>query len=80
VLRRILVVAKKRGPLDMVKEIEWLRAPKPDFDLLDFDEADRLVNAADGEWRWMILMALRTGLRQGELLALRWDASVFSAA
>jgi hypothetical protein len=31
----------------VVPEIEWLRAPKPDFDFLDFDEADRLVKAAD---------------------------------
>jgi len=33
------------------------RGPKPDFDFLDFDEADRVVNAADGEWRWMIPIA-----------------------
>ena len=67
------MVAKKRGLIEAVPEIEWLRAPKPDFDFLDFDEADRLVRAADGEWRCMILVALRTGLRQGELLALRWE-------
>ena len=45
----------------MVPEIDWLRAPKPDFDFPDFDEADRLVTAADGERRLMILIALRTG-------------------
>lgn len=73
VLRRILVVAKKRRLIDIVPEIEWLRAPKPDFDFLDFGETDRLVTGADREWRWMILLALRTGSRQGELLALRWE-------
>lgn len=42
--------------------------------LLDFEEADRLVaGAEEGEWRTMILLGLRTGLRQGELLALRWQ-------
>lgn len=73
VLRRLLVVAKKRGIIDAVPEIEWLRAPDPEFDFLDFEEAERLLAAADGEWRTMILVALRTGMRQGELLALRWE-------
>jgi site-specific recombinase XerD len=73
VLRRSLVVAKKRGLIATVPEIEWLRAPKPDLDFLDFEEAERLVKAADGEWVTMMLVALRTGLRLGELLALRWD-------
>jgi integrase len=73
VLRRSLVVAKKRGLIAMVPEIEWLRAPKPELDFLDFEEAERLVKAADGEWTTMMLVALRTGLRLGELLALRWD-------
>jgi integrase len=73
VLRRLLVVAKKRGLIEAVPEIEWLNAPDPDFDFLTFEEAERLIEAADGEWRCMILVALRTGLRQGELLALRWE-------
>lgn len=73
VLRRLLVVAKKRGLIAVVPEIEWLQAPKPAFDFLTFEEADRLVAGADGEWATMILVGLRTGLRQGELLALRWQ-------
>jgi integrase len=73
VLRRLLVVAKKRGLIAAIPEIEWLKVPDPDFDFLTFEEAERLVAAADGEWRCMILVALRTGLRQGELLALRRD-------
>lgn len=73
VLRRMLVVARKRGLIETVPDVEWLKAERPDFDFLDFGEADRLVVAADGEWRTMILVALRTGMRQGELLALRWQ-------
>jgi len=74
VLRRLLVVAKKRGLIQAVPEIEWLKAPDPEFDFLDFEEAERLLAAADeGEWRTMILVALRTGMRQGEILALRWE-------
>ena len=73
VLRRMLVVARKRGLIDRVPEVEWLKAERPEFDFLDFEEADRLVAAAEEKWRTMILVALRTGMRQGELLALRWQ-------
>jgi integrase len=73
VLRRLLVVAKKRGELKAVPEIEWLKAPKPDFDFLSFDEAERLVTATDPGWRCMVKVAVKTGLRQGELIALRWE-------
>ena len=73
VLRRTLAIAVKWGRLHRVPEIDWLKAPKPDFDFLDFSEAARLIEAAEGEWQTMILLALKTGLRQGELLALRWE-------
>lgn len=57
------------------------------FDFLTFEEAERLIAAAAkvpaqgkrdrfavgaGDWGRMILVALRTGMRIGELLALRW--------
>ena len=73
ILRRCLVVAQEWGVLKHVPQFKWLKVPKPEFDFLDFDEAARLVAAADHEWPTMILVAMRTGLRQGELLALRWD-------
>jgi integrase len=63
--------ARKRGHLETVPDVEWLKNERPDFDFLDFEEADRLVKAADGEWRTMILVALRTGMRHGELIGLR---------
>jgi len=73
VLRRMLVIAYKRGLIDKLPEVEWLKSPRPEFDFFTFDEAERLLAAADGEWRTAILVALRTGMRQGEILALRWE-------
>ena len=75
-LRRLLVVAKKRRLIEVVPEIEWLKAPKPEFDVLDYGEARRLIEGADENWRPMILVGLKTGLRLGELLALRWREDV----
>ena len=74
VLRRMLAVAIEWGRLTHMPAAKWqLRAPPPAFDFLTFDEATRLVDAAGGIWRTMILVAMRTGLRHGELLALRWQ-------
>jgi integrase len=74
VLRRMLAVAVEWGLLDHVPPTKWLmRAPPPAFDFLTFEEAERLVRAADPDWRPMIVTGLKTGLRIGELMALRWQ-------
>ncbi len=73
ILRTSLTVAKKRGLISSVPEIEWLDTPPPEFDFLDFGEADRLIAGADGEWGVALLLVVRTGLRLGELRALRWE-------
>ncbi len=73
VLRRCLALAVEWRLLTHVPMVKWLRPPRPQFDFLGFKEADRLVAAADAEFHTMILVALRTGLRQGELLGLKWD-------
>ena len=39
---------------------------------MTFEEADRLIAGAEDAWRAMIIVALRTGLRHGELIGLRW--------
>ncbi len=74
ILRRILAVAAEWGKIKSVPHVRWLKVPPPEFDFLAFDEARRIVLAADPEWHAMIMLGLRCGLRQGELLALRWDA------
>lgn len=73
VLRRLLVLAHKRGQLASVPEIEWLPTEPSAFDFLTFEESLDLIEAAAGEWRTMIMVACRCGLRQGELLGLRWE-------
>ena len=40
---------------------------------LDVQESAQLASAGEGPWRTMIALALQTGLRLGELLALRWQ-------
>jgi integrase len=73
VLGRMLRIARRWELLDRVPEIALLSLPPQEFDFLDFGEADRLITGADSRWRPMITLALRTGLRLGELRALRWE-------
>lgn len=73
ILRRLLVLAKKRQLIDKVPDVEFRRAQLPEPDFLSFEESQKLVATSQAEWRTMILVALRTGLRLGELLALRWQ-------
>jgi integrase len=74
VLRKLLVVAKKFGELGVVPDVEMPKLADSTFDFFTFDEAAALALSADaGQWATMIFTALRTGLRCGELRALRWE-------
>jgi integrase len=74
VLRKCLVLAKEWGRLAVVPTVGFLRVKKPEIDFFTFDEAARILAGAEsGPWYVMILCGLRAGLRQGELLELRWD-------
>jgi integrase len=79
-LRKVLSVAVDWELLSHVPKVRWFKGPQPEFDFLTFDEAERFLEAADPEWRPMFTLALRTGLRIGELWALRWDISTSSPA
>lgn len=73
VLHKLLDLACRRGFIVAVPPFEWLRPDAADFDFLTFEEADKLEAGTDEEWRTMVVVALRCGLRQGELLGLQWD-------
>jgi integrase len=72
-LRRALVLAMKWGHLETLPVIERLRQRKKERDFLDFEEAERLIAATDDDYRAMVVVALKTGLRLSELLGLRWQ-------
>ncbi len=56
-----------------------LKTTTPPFDFLTTDEGERLIAAAasDPHYYSMVLVALRTGMRLGELLALAWEDMSF---
>jgi len=58
-------------------EVKKLRYPTIKHDLIDEntltpDEINRLLDKADGRWWLLIMTAIYTGMRQGELLGLQW--------
>jgi integrase len=55
-------------------KIRWLKCPPPRTDHLSADECTLLLSHASGVLSEMILTALRTGLRQGELRGLQWSS------
>jgi integrase len=71
-LHNILANAKKKY-LRELPTIEWYRIENQPFDFFDFEEAERLLVGASKvpEWHCAVLLAVKTGLRLGELRALR---------
>ena len=75
-LRKLLNLAAEWGALDRAPKVRGF-ALKSTFvsedHFLTFEEADRLVAVANTDWRPFLVVALKTGLRVGELLALKWQ-------
>ena len=55
-------------------KIKWPKCPPPQTDYLSLQESERLLAHAGGLMHDMILIALRTGMRQGEIKGLQWPA------
>lgn len=67
-----LKMAVEWGDLAKAPKIPWLEVPEAEFVFLDFAPARALIDAANEPmWGEMVLVAVRTGLRLGELRALR---------
>ncbi|GGI29832.1 hypothetical protein GCM10010987_56430 [Bradyrhizobium guangdongense] len=55
-------------------KIKWPRWTLPEIDYLSPAECEKLLSHANGAIYEMALMALRTGMRQGELRGLQWSS------
>ncbi len=74
ILGKCLRCAAEWGELPQVPKIKKLKTPPQKFDFLSREESERLLRAIDDPlWYALILLALRTGLRVGELMALEWS-------
>ncbi len=72
VLRRILGLAVRHKRLRELPEIVMLKVPKVTPRFLSVDECVQLVAALPEQWQSMAVVAMRTGLRIGELRGLCW--------
>ena len=55
-------------------KIKWPKCNPTSIDFLSPDECELLLKHAEGVVYEMVLMALRTGMRQGELKGLQWSS------
>jgi integrase len=71
-----------RNPVKRLPKSERPRAKRTEAAYFTNEELPRLVTALDDSlYRTLIVLAVKTGMRQGELLALRWgDVELFGSA
>jgi integrase len=73
VLRSVLLLAAEYELVARPPRIRMEKLEKRDAAFLDFEEAESLLATTAAAWREVVRMAIRTGLRQGELQELRWN-------
>lgn len=76
VLSRALTVAERRGLVrrNVARLVEPPRVPRPEKRALTVEDARRIIEAvADDRLRALYILTLACGLRQAEVLGLRWE-------
>lgn len=72
ILSKCLRTAHDWEIIEKLPKITKLKVEPVEVDFLTLEECASLLKYARGVWREMILVALHTGMRRGELLALSW--------
>ena len=73
ILSTCLKAAEEWIGLKSVPKIKFLKTPSLKTDYLTEEEGERLIATMTGIPREIVLTALKTGLRKGELKGLRWQ-------
>jgi integrase len=74
VLHKCLTCAEEWELIAKVPRIKWLKVPPSSYRFLSVEESQRLLAGAENVfWYALILCALHTGMRIGELCALDWS-------
>jgi integrase len=75
ILNKCLVTAYEWLELEGAPpKIKWPKWHSPEIDYLSPEECELLLSQAEGVIQEMILVALRTGMRQAELRGLQWSS------
>ena len=72
VLSTALSCAVEWSLIDSTPKIKWLEVPPQDFEFLDFEETELFLLHVEKKWFNLMFFFIKTGLRLGEALALRW--------
>ena len=73
ILGKCLRDAKRWHDLETIPDIEMLKLPPTHYDFLTEEECGKLLTELSGVWFEIVYVALKTGLRRGELQGLRWQ-------
>ena len=73
-LRKCLQCAMEWGLIETnpARAVKKVKNDAQKWTFLDFDEVEAFLAAASDKWRPVFLTIMETGLRRGEVLALRW--------